>query len=668
MGTSCTAIFLSLDIFPFRAPIPSDTVSTERRLFHAKTRRSMMAMHRKLLNACVFRLIASSLFLATLLFLGTAQVQAAEPLLRGDTEKRVVVLYSVTRDFPATEDVERGLAEGFAGEKRLAVQVFSEYLDLSRFRDRQQRKALADLLRQRYGDAHIDLIISVDVPAATFLMENETLFPTLPVLLCSIPETLQERVLASSLRGRVTTVIEPSSVARGLVESALRFKPKTTHAVLIAGSYENDQVRAAALRQTLEAIKDKVELIDLTGLSLGAILERCERLPPDTVIFFSTLFVDANDRSFVPKAVLQSLAAHTEAPIFGPYEMYMGNGIVGGPLISLRLQGKKAAEVALRQLQGKSPEFASPAGADASVSLYDWRQLQRHAIDESLLPPASTVMFREATLWDLYKHYIIGVALLLVFQSMLIIGLVVNLQQRKKAQAALRDSQRELQTLAGRLISSQEEELSRLSREFHDDYAQRLAAVAIETGTLELQAAGIETPLRDRIGHIKEQLINLSDDIHALSRELHPAILKDLGLERAVRSLCLNFSDRESIPVSCHIDQLPEDIPLDTALCVYRVIQEALRNIAKHAHARHVDIFLKGSAHHLLATIEDDGAGFEPKCARHTPGIGLASMRERVQYVQGEFTIQSAPGQGTVIDLSVPLPRREHEKTADTAG
>ena len=627
-----------------------------------------MATHRKLPNACIFRRIAFSLCLAALLFLGAAQVQAAEPQLRSDHEKRVVVLYSVTRDFPATEDVEKGMAEGFASEKRLAVQVFSEYLDLSRFRDHQQRKALADLLRQRYGDAQIDLIIGVDVPSATFLMENETLFPTIPVILCAIPEILQERLLASSLRGRVTTVVEPAYVARGMVESALRFMPKTTHAVLIAGSYENDQIRAAVLRQTLEAMQDNVKLLDFSGLSLGDILERCERLPPDTVIFFSTFFVDANGRSFIPRAVLQSLAAHTEAPIFGPYEMYMGSGIVGGPLLSLRLQGKKAAETALQLLLGQLPKNALPTGADTYLTLYDWRQLQRHGIDESLLPPASTVLFREATIWDLYKHYIIGVVLLLALQSMLIIGLVFNLRQRKKAQAALRDSQQELQTLAGRLISSQEEELSRLSREFHDDYAQRLAAVAIETGTLELQATGIEVPVRDRIGHIKEQLINLSDDIHALSRELHPAILKDLGLERAVRSLCLNFSDRESLPVTCHMNELPDDIPLDTALCIYRVIQEGLRNIAKHAHARHVDIFLKRSAHHLLATIEDDGAGFEPKCARHTPGIGLASMRERVQYVQGEFTIQSAPGQGTVIDLSVPLPRRDHEKTANTAG
>jgi len=107
--------------------------------------------------------------------------------------------------------------------------------------------------------------------------------------------------------------------------------------------------------------------------------------------------------------------------------------------------------------------------------------------------------------------------------------------------------------------------------------------------------------------------------------------------------------------VNCHCEALPEDISPDAALCVYRVIQEGLRNIAKHAHARHVDVFLKGSANRLLATIEDDGAGFEPKCARHTPGIGLASMRERVQYVKGEFTVSSEPGHGTVISLSVPF-------------
>lgn len=613
-------------------------------------------------------LFLSCLYLASFLLAGPDQVRAAEPLFSDRTEKRVVILYSTARDFPATKQVEQGISEGLAGEKRLPLHLSSEYLELSRFRDKEHDKALSDLLRQRYGNSPIDLVIGVDTPAATFLMEHDDLFPVTPILLCSIPETLRERIKTSSLNSRVTSIFEPADALRMLVRSIEQFKPATKEVYLVSGVYENDQMRAEALRQAFTTIAGDRRLIDLTNYSLGQILEKCEQLPPDSALLFSTMFVDANDRHFIPKAVLQAIAAHTEVPIFGPYESFIGHGIIGGPLISLRLQGKKAAETALTLLRGQAVHNPTDLGADTWVSLYDWQQLQRHAIDESLLPPNSTILFREATMWELYRHYIIGVLLVLAVQSILIIGLVFNLRQRKKAQAALCDSQKALKNLAGRLISSQEEELSRLSREFHDDYAQRLAAMAIETGTLELQSAGLDAPLKNQISHLKGQLINLSDDIHALSRELHPAILKDLGLERAIRSLCLNFSDREAISVTSHIDTLPDDIPLDTALCAYRVVQEGLRNIAKHARAHRADVFVRCTANHLLATIEDDGTGFDPGCARHTPGIGLASMRERVQHAQGEFTIQSAPGQGTTIHLSIPLPRRDHEKTAPAPG
>ena len=607
--------------------------------------------------------------MAILLF-GHPGPLTAEPQANGAGGKQVVVLYSQPRDFPATEMVEQGLVEGLGKESRGSVQLYSEYLDLSRFRDMPQRTALANLLQNRYGGGNIDLVVCVDVPAAYFLMEyGDKLFAGIPIVMCSIPESLREPLLASPLHERVSGVLEPAALAQRLVESALRFKPDTAHAVLISGAFENDRARSAALREALAAVTPKVEFTDLTDLGLGDILERVEKLSPDSIIFYSTLFVDGKGHSYVPRNVLRSIAAHTDLPIFGPYESYMGDGIIGGPLVSLRLEGRKAGEMALRILRGQPPgdsPFITPD--DISLSQYDWRQLQRHTIAERLLPKDSTILFREASLWDLYKQYIIGVVILLALQTLLIVGLVFNLRQRKKAEAALRDSRSELQTLAGRLISSQEEELSRLSREFHDDYAQRLAALAIETGTLELHAAQLEpAPLRDKIGHIKEQVINLSDDIHALSRELHPAILKDLGLERAVNSLCLNFSDREDIPVNCRYEALPENLSPDAALCVYRVIQEGLRNIAKHAHARHVDVFLKGLSGRLLATIEDDGAGFEPKCARHTPGIGLASMRERVQYVKGEFTVSSEPGFGTVITLSIPVHRGEDEKAENTA-
>lgn len=639
----------------------------------ARTARSIVLVtHRQMLPASRFGSLISCCTLVLVLLMHPLPLRGAmtsQPQHSEKPEKQVVVLYSNARDYPATEIAEQGLLEGLADTQGLGVHFSSEYLELSRFRDKQQRDALADLLRQRYGGSQVALVIGVDAPAAIFLMEYDTLFSSSPIVLCCIPEILRERIRNASIGPRVVCVFEPAAVLHELIDSILRFKPTTKQIYLVSGIYENDQVRADAVRQALAAIADKVELVDLTGLTLGEILERCSLLPPDSVIFFSTLFVDARGRSFVPKLVLEALATSTHTPIFRPYDTYMGKGIVGGPLISLRLQGNEAGRIALRLLQGQSLHNAYSLKSKTTVILYDWRQLQRHAIDENLLWPAGTVLFRERTIWNLYKYYIIGVFALLALQSTLIVGLVGNLRQRKRVQIALRRSQRELQGLAGRLISSQEEELSRLSREFHDDYAQRLAAVAIETGTLELQAARTEAPMQERITHIKEQLITLSGDIHALSRELHPAILKDLGLEQALRSLCLSVAHRESIPVDCHVDACRNgDIPPEIALCVYRVIQEALRNIVKHAQARHVDIHVSCASDQVLASIEDDGVGFEPECARQTPGIGLASMRERVQYVQGEFTIQSAPGQGTVIRLSLPLPGDPHEKTTDHTG
>lgn len=594
------------------------------------------------------------------LLLSFSPLSAFEPSFDSRQIKKVVVLYSGPLDFPATEMTERGIREGFFNNTAFHIQLFSEYLNLSRFRDIKQRTALAELLRHRYGEGGMDLIISVDVPAAHFLLENaENIFPKIPIIMCDIPKHLAERLEASPLRARTSGILEPMN-ARTLVESALSFKPATKYAVLISGAFENDRVRAEGFRKAIEAFGDRLELIDLTGLPIENLLDRIKKLPRDSIIFYSTLFVDGIGRSFIPRDVLKMISDASDAPVFGLYEMYLRHGIVGGCLISMTAQGKKAAEMAAMVLQGKSPAAVPfDDGEGAFIVAYDWRQLKRWKISENDLPVGSKVMYREATLWDLYKSYIIGVVSTFVLESILIIALVINLQKRKKAEVELRNSRQDLKMLAGRLISSQEEELSRLSREFHDDLAQRLAAVAIEAGTLELQSRHIETSVLQKIGHIKGQLIGLSEDVHAISRQIHPAILKDLGLVRAIKSQCMSFSDRENISVDFHSQDIPEAIPEDISLCIYRIIQESLRNIAKHSRAGRVEVSLKGVPGNILLKVEDDGMGFVPQCAQHTPGIGLASMRERVQYVNGEFDIRSEPGKGTEIEVSVPLEKRK---------
>ena len=228
----------------------------------------------------------------------------------------------------------------------------------------------------------------------------------------------------------------------------------------------------------------------------------------------------------------------------------------------------------------------------------------------------------------------------------------------KENEAALRNSKKDLQRLAGKLISAQEEELRRLSRELHDDLTQRLAVLAIEAGKLELDLGKPPAPFPEAVhtvAQIKNQLIKVSEDVHTISRQLHPTILDDLGLVRAIESECASVMRRHPVRVTFMKEDVPDAISDDIALCLYRVVQEGLRNIANHSRSESCMIFLKGDDHGLCLSVSDDGIGFDPLVVRSMPGLGLSSMRERVQLIQGEFAIRSRPGEGAVITVRVPL-------------
>lgn len=574
----------------------------------------------------------------------------------GKPIKRVVALYSQPLDFPATEMTAQGIREVFFDQSDIRVQIFSEYLDLSRFRDERQVRALAEFMRLKYENVDFDVVISIDSPATNFLIDNSSnVFPNSQLVFSSIPQTLGKKIETLEIRKRATCVIEPTNGAK-LIHSALLLFPGATNAAFISGAFENDELRARDLRNSLEEFRGRVNIIDLSGLTRNETIQRVKGLPADTLVFFSTFFVDANGISYVPRDVLKSISSQTGHPVFGPYESYMGYGIVGGPLASVKLQGKRAATVALEILKGASAaDIPFDYGLETIVHEYDWNQLRRWEIKERNLPPGSSVINRKPSIWELYKAQAIVVVALILLQSALIMALFVNLQRRKRAELSLLDSRQDLRILAGRLISSQEDELRRLSREFHDDIAQRLAAAAIEAGTLQLKAAEKEDPNLDRIRSIKDQLINLSEDVHAISREIHPSILKDLGLIRAVNSLCVMFSDRENIPIDLETEEIPVPIDKNISLCFYRVIQESLRNVAKHANAHKVTVSLKFVRPELVLKIRDDGKGFVPQGVREIPGIGLASMRERVDYINGSLKILSEPGKGTTVELSAPL-------------
>jgi two-component system CheB/CheR fusion protein len=232
---------------------------------------------------------------------------------------------------------------------------------------------------------------------------------------------------------------------------------------------------------------------------------------------------------------------------------------------------------------------------------------------------------------------------------------VLDISERKKSEAALLKNQQELQRLTARLLSIQEAETQLIARDLHDDLSQRLAALGMEASALAKSPPKSPGSLKERMRDLGQKISGASDEVHRLSRRLHPAILDDLGLEAALREECLGFSQRSGIPVEFQAADVPRTVPADVALCLFRVGQEALRNIGKHAGAKQVHFVLARHKSDLVLMIEDLGAGFKPEEARGRGGLGLISMEERVRLVNGDFSIRSQPGKGTEIEVRAPL-------------
>jgi PAS domain S-box-containing protein len=227
-----------------------------------------------------------------------------------------------------------------------------------------------------------------------------------------------------------------------------------------------------------------------------------------------------------------------------------------------------------------------------------------------------------------------------------LMGVSLDITERKKAEALCRE-------FSGRLINAYEEERARLARELHDDVTQRLAGMAIDAARAERgdRSAAVFPILRG----LQEGLARLSEDIHALAYRLHPTLLADLGVAEAIKAECDRVRRREPIRVDVDLAGVPETIPKDVALCLFRVAQEALRNVTRHAAARSVTVSLWNGDDGLALSVSDDGAGFDTVVEGARATLGLRGMRERVNLVGGRIDIDSKPGKGTNVSVRVPL-------------
>lgn len=224
-----------------------------------------------------------------------------------------------------------------------------------------------------------------------------------------------------------------------------------------------------------------------------------------------------------------------------------------------------------------------------------------------------------------------------------------------------RRAEEELRNLGGRLIRAQEDERSRIARELHDDLNQQLAILGIELDQLRQKMPQDQTDLIARAQKLLTRTQEISSEVHRLSYQLHPSKLDHLGLAAALESLCQEISQHQDIEIEFHQDGFPVFLSPDITLCVFRIAQEALRNVTKHSGAGEARVTLRKTLQSIHLRVSDNGCGFDTDSPRITKGLGFISMRERLRLVGGEISIRSQARSGTQIDVLVPLVNREHK-------
>ena len=577
-----------------------------------------------------------ALLLAFVVSCAPLGAMAAEP-------KRVLLLHSFGRDFAPYDAIVAAFRTELAKASSEHLAVYDATLDAEQVSESDDPKPLLELLRHRFGSAPPDVVVTIGPPAAGFyLKDRDKVFPGTPVVISALDERFVDK---SALRARDSVVAIHQHLPR-LVDNILRLLPDTQTIVVVLGDSPLERFWLGEARKELLAqFANRVSFEWLNNLSLEQMRQRLATLPAHSAVLYTLMVTDAAGVPQQRGAALASLFEVSTAPIFSLYESELGHGVVGGPYHSQQRGGALTAAATLRALSGQITADPVIQLVDYEAPVYDWRELKRWHIDFARLPAGSEIRFRPPSLWDEHRDFILTAATIIVLLAALSIGLVWERIRRRHAEG-------EAQALSGRLITAHEDERRWLARELHDDITQRLAGLAIDAAKLP---GGDLTPSGEARQSIRAGLAQLSEDVHDLSYRLHPSVLDDLGLVEALKAECDRVARFESVQVEVEAERIPQNLPKDVTLVIYRVAQEALRNIGRHARARTAKVSLALRESGLRLEVSDNGSGFEPNSRIGRASLGHAGMRERIRVVGGKLDIQSSLGKGTTVVAWVPI-------------
>jgi signal transduction histidine kinase len=604
--------------------------------------------------------------LAVLLFAIFSNSHVARAEIVGRSP-RVLVLYPYDERLPATsiagENARKRLLEATDGN----IDLFSEFLDLSRFPEDAHIDRMARYMAEKYSEHRPDVVIALGEPATRFIVNHrDTIAPDARIVFSGFS---RDSALKLNLPADVIGAFSEFDIAKTL-ELARTLQPDAKNLFIVGGSAAFDREWLDSARTDLAAAAKDYDTTYVEGLAIDEFIERASHLPADSIVLFLTIFSDSTGRNFLPRDAVKLVADKASAPVYGPYDTYIGQGVVGGNTATFESMGDAVAGLALDALAGKPI-------ADVEVPhtfFADARQLQRWGLSESALPAGTALSFKQPDLWEEYWPQITGVFAVVALQAMIIAGLLIERRRRHAAEDESRLRLLELVHLnqsatAGALSASIAHELNQPLGAILSNAEAAEAILQKKTPDLHL-IQQILTDIKDddqRAGNIILRLRGLLKKRSAID-------LQEFDLNEVVDSaikILRSEAAKKQVAVSAEQSKLRLPVRADRIHLQQVILNLATNAMDAMAEADTADrrLFLHTALHgdaKVELSISDTGRGI-PKdrldsvfAAFYTTkpngtGLGLSIARAIVETYGGKIWADNRTGGGAVFRFILPL-------------
>jgi signal transduction histidine kinase len=586
----------------------------------------------------------------------------------GETQL-VLVLYSNNRLLPANIEGDRGLREGIAD----AAELSAEFLDYPRFTGEAYLGAVTRFLREKYAAHPPDVIVAGGQDALNYLLSHRAgLFPQAPVVHMAVLRPLL-RSLPQLPADVVGVPIDPDFSAT--IGQALRWHPLARHLVLVTGTSAVDRKFEARLREVVPRFADRATPEFLAGLPTAAVLERLGELGAESVVFTTGYFQDGDGRDFVPREAARDMASAANAPVYAPFDTFIGTGIVGGYMPTFAAIGQQAGQAVREILAGAAPASLRLPEVMPSTLNVDWRQVRRWGIDEDAIPSDAVVHFKPSAFLDEHRNEAIAAVVVFLLQGGLIAWLLAERRRRRLAELAVQKQRFEL-VHASRLAVAGE-----LTASIAHEINQPLGAILSNADAADLILKAGPECAGDRREELREILADIRrDDLRAgaVIQRLR-ALLAKKAVERRPFDLIQAVIDAAAV-LRAETRRRRMTLEIRSAMTAARIvgdrveIQQVLINLVLNAmdamanmpsDRRAVVVSLERRGGNIALTVRDQGNGIAPEhlpqlfesffsTKRKGMGLGLSIARRVCEAHGGRIWAENAEGQGALFHVELP--------------